>query len=485
MRISSKALALSVILLAVPLAPSSFSAPAPIAEAKRIEAQVLSLIRARRFTEALPLAKRALQIREKALGAEHPRLLLFLNRLAFIHTTQKNSKEARALRARAVAMQKKLTARRKERQKKLAARRKAMRAKTLEVRRLNEKAIGFYRAGRYKDALPLLRRALAIAENTLEPGHIAVAASLSGLAMVHLAQGRYQEAEPLYRRSLSVLEKALGPVHPGVAKSLNSLALLYRLLGRYKEAALLHRRALAIYEKLGKHKKAASIKRSMQKVLAARRKVDRAKAGEAIRLDAQMVRLYRAGRYAEAASLAQRALAIYEKTLGPGHRRVAASLYFLALLYHAQSRYKDAEPLFRRALAIQEKSLGLGHPDVASTLNNLAELYRVQGRYKKAEPLYRRALTIIEKALGPGHRRVATSLYFLALLYHAQSRYKKAEPLFRRALAISEKVFGPFHPFSIKLLNSMAILYGKLGKKKEAAAFSARAKAMKKRLAGR
>ena len=141
MRFSSKALALSLILLAVPLAPPSFSAPAPIAEAKRLEAQVLNLLRARRFAEALPLATRALEIREKALGAEHPRLLLFLNRLAFIHTTQKNSKEARALRARAMAMQKKLAARRRAVQKKRAAQRRAVRAKTAEANRLNEKAI--------------------------------------------------------------------------------------------------------------------------------------------------------------------------------------------------------------------------------------------------------------------------------------------------------------------------------------------------------
>jgi tetratricopeptide (TPR) repeat protein len=73
----------------------------------------------------------------------------------------------------------------------------------------------------------------------------------------------------------------------------------------------------------------------------------------------------------------------------------------------------DAEPLLQRALAILEKALGPGHPDVATSLNNLAELYRAQGTYERALPLYERALAIWEKALGPGHpstKRVSANL---------------------------------------------------------------------------
>jgi tetratricopeptide (TPR) repeat protein len=96
--------------------------------------------------------------------------------------------------------------------------------------------------------------------------------------------------------------------------------------------------------------------------------------------------------------LAQRALAIREKTLGPDHRDVATSLQNLALLYDGQGRYADAEPLNRRAQAIWEKALGPDHPAVATSLNNLAAVYEHQGRYTDAEPLYRRALEIYERA---------------------------------------------------------------------------------------
>ena len=70
-------------------------------------------------------------------------------------------------------------------------------------------------------------------------------------------------------------------------------------------------------------------------------------------------------------------------------------------------------PLYERALAIWEKALGPGHPDVATSLNNLAVLYDAQGAYERALPLYERALAILEKALGPGHpstKRVSANL---------------------------------------------------------------------------
>jgi tetratricopeptide (TPR) repeat protein len=70
----------------------------------------------------------------------------------------------------------------------------------------------------------------------------------------------------------------------------------------------------------------------------------------------------------------------------------------LAVLYEKQDRTADAEPLLKRALAIYEKALGPDHPKVAETLENLIALYRGENRTAEAEPLDRRALAIREKA---------------------------------------------------------------------------------------
>jgi class 3 adenylate cyclase/tetratricopeptide (TPR) repeat protein len=185
---------------------------------------------------------------------------------------------------------------------------------------------------------------------------------------------------------------------------------------------------------------------------------------EAAALNQQVIQLYSQGHYSEAIPLAQRALAMQEKALGPHHPTVANLLNNLALLYDHQGRYSEAEPLFKRTLAIREKALGSDHPDVAASLNNLAQLYKDQGRYADAEPLFERSLTIRKRVLGPDHPDVATSLNALASLYQAQGRYPDAEPLFKQSLAVDERALGSDHPEVALLLNNLALLYQAQGR---------------------
>src|ERR1700738_4764673 len=93
-------------------------------------------------------------------------------------------------------------------------------------------------------------------------------------------------------------------------------------------------------------------------------------ADEASELNEKVIEFYKAGRYADAIPIAQRALAIREKALGRDHPDVATALSWLAVLYNSQGRYADAEPLYKRSLAIREQALGRAHPDVARSLNN-------------------------------------------------------------------------------------------------------------------
>lgn len=107
----------------------------------------------------------------------------------------------------------------------------------------------------------------------------------------------------------------------------------------------------------------------------------------------------------------------------------------LASLYEAQGKHDKAVSELKRALAIWEKTLGPDHPYVANSLNNLAGLYFNQGKYAKAEPLYTRALSIMEKT-APNHPDVANLLDNLAELYVKTGRDKEAIPLLNRVRKI-------------------------------------------------
>lgn len=59
-------------------------------------------------------------------------------------------------------------------------------------------------------------------------------------------------------------------------------------------------------------------------------------------------------------------------------------------------KHIEALPLYERALKIYEDSLGRMHPRVGETLKNLAVLSYEEGDFEKAAELYKRAMEIKE-----------------------------------------------------------------------------------------
>ncbi|MBW4671734.1 MAG: tetratricopeptide repeat protein [Cyanomargarita calcarea GSE-NOS-MK-12-04C] len=405
--------------------PSSAQHSPELQEAERLNQQVVQLYQQGKYIEAIPLAERALAIREKVLGREHPDVASSLNNLAALYKSQGNYAKAEPLYLRALTIREKVLGR----------------EHPDVATSLNNLAFLYESQGNYSKAEPLYLRSLAILEKVLGREHPLVASSLNNLAGIYRLQGNYAKAEPLLVRSLAIREKVLGREHPDVATSLNNLAVVYYSQGNYAKAEPLYLRSLAIREKV----------------------LGREHPDVALSLN-NLAELYRVqGNYSKAEPLLRRSLAIREKVLGREHPDVALSLNNLAALYDSQGNYSKAEPLLRRSLAIYEKVLGREHPNVAGSLNNLAGLYQSQGNYGKAEPLFLRSLAILEKVLGREHPDVATSLNNLAFLYFSQGNYGKAEPLYLHALAIREKVLGREHPNVAATLNNLSGLYWRKG----------------------
>jgi CHAT domain-containing protein/Tfp pilus assembly protein PilF len=212
--------------------------------------------------------------------------------------------------------------------------------------------------------------------------------SLNNLAEIYRVQGRYADAEPLYKRALAIREKTFGPDHPDVGQSLNNLTLLFQTQGRYSDAEPLYKRALAIPEKAFG--------------------LDHPDVG--LSLNNLGVLFQTQGRYSDAEPLYKRALAIREKAFGPDHPDVGQSLNNLAVLYQTQGRYTDAEPLLKRVLAIRKKVLGADHPDVGQSLNNLAVLSFAQRDWKTAAWYWHQSTDLIIRRLRRETGTVKTAL---------------------------------------------------------------------------
>lgn len=156
-----------------------------------------------------------------------------------------------------------------------------------------------------------------------------------------------------------------------------------------------------------------------------------------------------------------RALAGYEKALGPEHTTTLDTVHNLGTLYLNQGKLKEAEKLYLRALAGYKKVFGPKHITMLDTVIALGVLYSGQGRTRKAEKLYMRALVGFEKALGPEHIKTLDTVYNLGYLYSNQGKLKEAEEMFLRTLAGYKKAFGPEHKSPMETRYILAVLYAK------------------------
>jgi tetratricopeptide (TPR) repeat protein/transcriptional regulator with XRE-family HTH domain len=194
--------------------------------------------------------------------------------------------------------------------------------------------------------------------------------------------------------------------------------------------------------------------------------------------------LWAQGDLGAARSLVECALEIRQRTMGLGHPDTAESLNHLAILLQAQGELARARPLAERALAIREEALGASHPDTAESLNDLASLLRDQGESALARPYLERALTVREQVLGREHPDTATTLNNLAMVLRDQGELAAARPLIERALAIGEKVLGTDHPSTAITLNQLGLVLRRQGELAASRSVSERALAICERVLG-
>ena len=225
---------------------------------------------------ARPLFERALAIREKVLGPEHPDTATSLNNLASLLQAQGDlAGGAAALRARAGDLREGARPRASRDRREPQQPRQPASGPGRPRRRRGRSSSARWRSARRRSApsIPTPRRASTTSPACFRPRATSpargrsssarwrstrrrsapsiptTATSLNNLALLLQAQGDLAGARPLFERALAIREKALGPEHPDTATSLNNLAPLLQAQGDLAGARPLFERALAIREK--------------------------------------------------------------------------------------------------------------------------------------------------------------------------------------------------------------------------------------------
>jgi len=238
-----------------------------------------------------------------------------------------------------------------------------------------------FHRGQYADSHRWLEQARALFESEGNLDSEFNAWLWNDLGAITFQEGRYREALELYDRVLAIRRKVLGEAHADTATSLLQSARSYSKIGDLGKALEYSNQALTIQRKvLGEeHRASARAFITLGEVFTKRSDLDRA-------LDYY-----------------SKALAISRKTLYDAHPETAVALALIGEIYKARGDWEGALNHYSQALAIERNSLGDEHPETAKTLNSIGAVYYSSGNFAQALEFCRQGFEIDRKALGLNH----------------------------------------------------------------------------------
>jgi non-specific serine/threonine protein kinase/serine/threonine-protein kinase len=276
---------------------------------------------------------------------------------------------------------------------------------------MNSLAVLYWVQGRYEEAEPLFMATLEARNRVLGPDHPHTLASMHNLATLYNNRGLYAQAEPLFLETVEKHNRVLGDDHPNTLGSMNNLAFLYSVQGRYSEAEPLfletletEKRALgddnpdtlgtlsdlaALYVHQGRYSEAEPL---LLEAFGSQRRVLGDDHPDTLGTMNNLAALYiDQGRYDEVESLLSEALEIQTRVLGGDHPVTLSSTNLTGRLYANTGRLEQAETLLSEVLEKRLQVLGEHHPDVGDSYYGLGCLAAAQANHDESIAYLRQA----------------------------------------------------------------------------------------------
>ncbi|WAO90144.1 Hypothetical protein NCS54_00755600 [Fusarium falciforme] len=287
------------------------------------------------YTAAEKLGGKAVEIRTKVLGEEHPDTLTSMANLASTFSNQGRWKEAEELEVGVMETTKRVLG--EEHPDTLSS--------------MANLASTFGNQGRWKEAEELQVGVMEITKRVLGEEHLDTLTSMNNLASIFMGQGRWKEAEELQVGVMEIMKRVLGEEHPDTLTSMNNLASIFMNQGRWKEAEELQ---------VG--------------VMETRKRVLGEEHPDMLRSINNLASTFgNQGRWKEAEELQVGVMEIMKRVPGEEHPDTLRSMNGLAIMWKDQDRTRDALALMRSCIVLQERVLGTGHPHTASSVAVLAK----------------------------------------------------------------------------------------------------------------
>lgn len=202
---------------------------------RELNSKVIKLYGEGKYDEALPLAKRALELREEALGTSHEDIIPLLTNLGELYRAKRKFGDARSSFERALAIAE-----------------KAFGPDDIRIAHIAD-MLGLiaYEQHQTKDAASFFERSLAIKDKRLSPGDVETAPTLFNLAELYRLRGDYEKAEPLYERLVGIREKAPGKDNADLERAVEGYVTTLLALKKTAEANAVQERLSRLFSSQG------------------------------------------------------------------------------------------------------------------------------------------------------------------------------------------------------------------------------------------
>jgi len=361
-----------------------------------------------RYEEAEPLLREALEIAERAQPAHASDVARAWNRLGTLYWNQERLDEAITAHERALEI----------REIEMGGQDPAGLAES--TYNLGIMLLG---RDRHAEALPYLEQAVELYRELLGESHLRTAAAYNNLAIAEENTGQLDAAEAHYRSAISSWRSVYGPNHPRPMLAFENLVRALGRWGRAEEGVAAGREALtqrvAVHGANHVDAVPAMIALGVNLAFAgdladAREQLQRAHdiSEERFGRDHRRTRAaldslgwlaWQEGDYAEALAVHGRLLERRLADYGPRHVLTAFSEHNTALALAGLGRWQEAATLMETALAAREQARGEEHRATAQSLHYLGLIRWHQGRTDEAGALLARALEIRARLFPEDH----------------------------------------------------------------------------------
>ncbi len=289
---------------------------------------------------------KALEIRQQALGEDHPDTVLSQQNITSNYLNAGNYTKALEIASRTLDQ----------------CKRTLGENHPSTVRSLEQVGNAYCNLGDYNRSLDYHVQGLKIRERMLDRHHPETARSLDHVGIDYGYLKNHARSLDFHLQSLEIRKLRLGEHHPDTALSFDHLGSSYRDLGDYRKALELHLKASAIIrETLGEqHFQTAEIISNLASAYG------------------------RLGEAAKNLELQLQALEIRQHALGNDHPHTCQSLRLVGVAHYLLGNSEEALRFLRESFDIRRKVLNEQHPETAKVLNELISILINQGKRSEA-----------------------------------------------------------------------------------------------------